>query len=802
MRILFLLLASTLVSIVHAADTKKDSLYIKGIHEEAYLLISTGNVIESLEKIQFAIAESKLNQISDRFVNGGIMIFLANRYSNIGDFDRAIELTKNLESFFKQTGDLEGELEVKNNLGVYHLNIGRYAIAYQYYSDCWEMQSSDVETYKKLDWLDGLAASCIELGRLDETELYLLEAERLLNNYSSEWKEELLLYYYVTKSNYAFAIADEVQAEKHLLKCVGINEELNSRKGADAYQLLANLYLKQGKYQQALHYTDKVVSLLDVNDPYLLQSYSDRAKAFLALNNYEEALLNCEKAEDQAMFFQRKYMFNESKLFIGELRRENLETGITALYYKYQQSGKVEYLEQALIYVYRAKSNVLNERWENSKILAVDNRKEEITLRLKLIFQLNELEGKESSDEVIVLRNRLDSLNEVLGVKKEAPFLVDDLRAFQSNLKKGSICLEYMVIDTLLFRFDIQKNKIEWSAEILKSPEVIFNFYDIIKNPASTSQEFILAASKLPVLLPKQLLKDSSIKEISIIPDGVLNYIIFDAIPSDPGNGEWGGIRYLAEDYSFSYQFSIQSSENQAKPKDTINYIGFAPDYSDSKTLSSLKKSKSALDQAQDYFGGVSHFGAQATKKRVQEFGPTADVLHFYAHGVSNDSSYDASYLILQDGEMYVDEVLALPLTARLCFLTACEVGLGKEYKGEGITGIAWAFKAAGAENVIQSMWKLNEQSSSQVMSYFFEDLEESLNSSQVLTHAKRQYLESSEISNRLKHPYYWAGIGHYGNGAIFAKKANYWMEIALGFVLLLGVWGGGRKHTMTKRGH
>lgn len=805
MRIFFLVLSFILISKSYAVDIRKDSLYIEEIRKEGLELKRKGDFIGSIDRIEFAITEAKQLQLPESFINERLRDFLANRYSNIGDFDRAIELTKNLESFFRDKGDLRNELDAKTNLGVFNQNIGRHAIAYHYFLEGWEIQKESNEVVDKLDWLDGLSANCIELGRFNEARIYLDKAKNLLKNLQSKYREVLLVYYYINESNYALAVSEDSQAENYLLKCVKLTEEFGFRKGADAYNLLANLLLKQGRNEQAIDYAGRGISLFVgdqdtlAQDPYLLQSYSLQAKAFLALNNYKEALLSCRKAEDQAFFFQRKYMFDESKLYIGELRRENLETGVMALYYQYQQSGNTEYLEQALVYANRAKSSVLNERWSNSKRLLLDNRKDAANLRVNLISQLNEAKKNGGSSDVIVLRNKLDSLNNVLGIKNEPPFLIKDLKAFQSSLKKERICLEYMMIDTLLFRFDIQKNAIGWSAEVMGNPRVIFDFYHILRNSASTSQEFISAASKLPALLPSHLLKNSIIKEISVIPDGVLNYMIFDALPSSIEAREWKDIRYLAEDYSFSYQFSIPSSENQVE-KSKGNYLGFAPDYSESKKWATLKNSRQALAKAQDYFEGNSYFGAEATIKKMQKMGPDADILHLHTHGVSNDSSYDASYVLLQDGKMNVNEVLALPLSTKLCFLTACEVGLGKEYKGEGITSIAWAFKAAGAENVVQSMWKLNEQSSYLLTNYFFTHLSKEINSAEALTKAKREYLTNSEISERLKHPYYWSGIGHYGNGATFTKKAFDWWKVVWGFVLLFGVCFSIGKYMINKR--
>jgi len=138
---------------------------------------------------------------------------------------------------------------------------------------------------------------------------------------------------------------------------------------------------------------------------------------------------------------------------------------------------------------------------------------------------------------------------------------------------------------------------------------------------------------------------------------------------------------------------------------------------------------------------------------------------------------------------MYVDEILTLPLQTDLCLLTACEVGLGKNYNGEGATGVAWAFRGAGASNVVQSLWKLNEQTSSDLMTAFFSNLKNGLPSDRSLSKAKQDYLKNPEVSTRLKHPYYWAGVSHYGNGTTVGHKKNrtWWY----GFIaIILGAAG------------
>jgi hypothetical protein len=158
------------------------------------------------------------------------------------------------------------------------------------------------------------------------------------------------------------------------------------------------------------------------------------------------------------------------------------------------------------------------------------------------------------------------------------------------------------------------------------------------------------------------------------------------------------------------------------------------------------------------------------------------------ANAYDYSSSYDASYIYMADKKVYVDEIMTLPLQTELCLLTACEVGLGKSYSGEGVTGVAWAFRAAGAQNVVQSLWRINQESSANVMNSFFALLADKNLSTIALQNAKLEYLNNENISERLKHPYYWAGMIHYGSGMTSeATKWSVWQILLLCGVLSLG---------------
>ena len=52
--------------------------------------------------------------------------------------------------------------------------------------------------------------------------------------------------------------------------------------------------------------------------------------------------------------------------------------------------------------------------------------------------------------------------------------------------------------------------------------------------------------------------------------------------------------------------------------------------------------------------------------------------------------------------------------------LSACETGLGKLTKGEGVIGLSRSLLYAGANNVIVSLWKVSDASTAELMTTFY----------------------------------------------------------------------------------
>jgi CHAT domain-containing protein len=109
-----------------------------------------------------------------------------------------------------------------------------------------------------------------------------------------------------------------------------------------------------------------------------------------------------------------------------------------------------------------------------------------------------------------------------------------------------------------------------------------------------------------------------------------------------------------------------------------------------------------------------------------------------------------------QNGFLRLNEIYNLNLPADLVMLSACQTGLGKEIKGEGLVGLTRGFMYAGAARVGASLWKVDDSATAALMQRFYQAmLKESKSPSAALRAAQLEMLKQK----RWQSPYYWAAF-------------------------------------------
>jgi CHAT domain-containing protein/tetratricopeptide (TPR) repeat protein len=142
-------------------------------------------------------------------------------------------------------------------------------------------------------------------------------------------------------------------------------------------------------------------------------------------------------------------------------------------------------------------------------------------------------------------------------------------------------------------------------------------------------------------------------------------------------------------------------------------------------------------------------------------------VLHIATHGLLNAERPQFTGLVLslvgnksEDGFLRTDEVFNLKLGSPLVMLSACETGLGKEKRGEGVMGLTRAFMYAGAPTVGVSLWSVADKSTAELMTDFYKRLLASPAASSSGTSASAAMREAqlAMISGKkYSAPFYWA---------------------------------------------
>lgn len=261
-----------------------------------------------------------------------------------------------------------------------------------------------------------------------------------------------------------------------------------------------------------------------------------------------------------------------------------------------------------------------------------------------------------------------------------------------------------------------------------------------------------------------------------IVPDGILRYLPFEVLLGPKGDDA-----YLVRDFAISYAPSAGvlmavRRRLRSAPQGPVSLIAFGdPDYG-SRPAANLAPAVAPLRHSRREVEAIAGLypagrrqvllGRDADKERVKSLRTAGrrTLLHFSAHAVLNERRPQFSGLVLSGGGLLqVYEVMNLDLELEMVVLSACETGLGKDVRGEGLTGLTQAFLYAGAPAVLVSLWKVDDRSTAELMIGFHRFLREAkLGKAEALRHAQLELIQGGEF----RHPYYWAPFVITGDGS------------------------------------
>ena len=286
-------------------------------------------------------------------------------------------------------------------------------------------------------------------------------------------------------------------------------------------------------------------------------------------------------------------------------------------------------------------------------------------------------------------------------------------------------------------------------------------------------------------------------EKLIIIPDGILGYVPFEALLTEkpPRPDAMSAYKYLIQDHQISYCYSatlLKEMRNKIHYQEpTQKLLAMAPFFLGNAdtllsqvdstelnagitlrdTLTALPNSGEEIARIQKILKGQAFYGKAATLAQFQKLAAQARILHLSTHGKADDRLGDYAYLAFgmpnADGtfdKLYARDLYNLSLNADLVVLSACETGIGKLQRGEGIVSLARAFAYAGAKSIVTTLWKISDEQSKYLMTSFYKYLSKGKEKDEALRQAKLDFLQKNEKKTELIHPFFWASFIEIGD--------------------------------------
>lgn len=562
-------------------------------------------------------------------------------------------------------------------------------------------------------------------------------------------------------------------------------------------------------YQQAIQANVKGFNSIDLRTSPLLEDFYNGNVLFFSLLFKAEALearyygktlkfndlllsLGAIQKCDTLIEKLRQQINNESdKIALGAMANEVYTHGVRVAHALTENAWKKkEYRELAFYFAEKSKSAVLLDAISDAKAKSFAGIPDQLLEEEKYLKALKtycneQLAQKPSLEEEQSLRDILFKVNRdyeqfVKNLEEKFPEyyhlkfnpVIPDVKKIQ-HLLNGKKCLISYFIDernNQLYTFVISRLHYKIFTKAL-SP----NFDKLITGLRNSLyfnevQSYKTTAVKLGNILIPPLQK--GISELVIIPTGRMAMIPFEALLTESVKTEdYTQLPYLLLRYSTNYAFSagLITQEKPSKPSgnSSPSILLCAPvEFSANSALPALPGTKDEVNAIATLFAKQNF----ETKILLNELAIEDQVksastkqysfLHFATHGIVNEDQPALSRILLnpseqEDGSLFSGEIYNLNLDADLVTLSACETGLGKLSKGEGVIGISRALVYAGAKRMVVSLWNVADASTSQIMTHFYDNLLgiEKPNFAAALRESKVKMIREKGYAE----PYYWA---------------------------------------------
>ena len=551
---------------------------------------------------------------------------------------------------------------------------------------------------------------------------------------------------------------------------------------------------------------------------------------------------------------RQTYVLEDNELFWSERFKTLYSEAIHVSYQLFEKTGDSKYIETALALAEKSKAILLLEAFttntgrKNTSIpQAMLDKERDLSIDIAF-YEKSYQEALQEQDTAkqLLFQNYLRDTRLALAswkekMEREHPDYFKlkyqhqdlDIQQLQNAfLDEQTALVDFFIDKDIAYAFVLSKNQLQMVP--LEHPDsldqylsrfmpVLFDTESFLEDPGLAFEGFNALSFQLYKSLLYNTLKTlpNTVNRLIIIPDEGLNVLPFEVLNTtlvEESSSNFAKLPYLFKDYQIRYGYSLQlllkNQERHQQLSPNIACLAFAPTYAANETTTAMRDSKqyqtrdgvaqleytaTEIENIDQYFDGQFVASAEATKARFIDQAADYGILHLAMHGEADFENTKFGHLIfsnadtntLQQNLLYHYEIANLPLNAQLAVLSACETGRGKYTSGEGVFSIARSFMYAGVPSIVMSLWKVNDQSTSQILPTFYQKLADGMTKDKALQEAKLAFLTSADMEFR--HPYYWASFVALGDQQPLRKPFPI-KKLALGIGLLAlgigGYWG------------
>ncbi len=462
-----------------------------------------------------------------------------------------------------------------------------------------------------------------------------------------------------------------------------------------------------------------------------------------------------------------------TRLFWRDKTKDMYERAIETCYL-------LEDTERAFYFLEKSKAILLADQLQESgaaHLLSESDRRKERDLRRKVSEWQNKLEAATdtavTSDRasLFAAREELDIF--IKSLEKTNPLYyaykydnkvpsVGDVR--NNILKDGQVFLSYFVGDSAVYGLAIRQGKTVFKRLDLQQYNLLTGAFQgliIDRNTQNSNfREYLRVSSALYKLLIAPF-KIPEAARVVISPDG--SFLSFSALSRSDSHPD-----FLVKHYAVSYTYSAvvlgKMQRKSAGSWFSPVFFGMAPvKFAPSLDQAPLTGSGQALRNIDRYFfRSRIAMGRDASRSEFVASSPGYRIVQLFTHA-SADSSGSIPTLYFADSTLRLNE-LSLPRkpVTELLVLSACQTGVGKNQRGEGVFSLARGFAALGIPSVLTTLWSVENEPVYRITQNLYEQISDDIPLDIALQNAQKQWLQTASTHGQL--PYAWAGMVIVGN--------------------------------------